>query len=154
MNKKLVVDLINDVHQWAKTLPGNYRTGKFWRSHSIAASNTLIGLCAIVSSELWCRLRENGIEARKLMASSSLGSHVFLLIDDYIVDPTVSQMAEYKFKDYVILHEKEAKHWYHIKNITEFKNPADLLKKQIKWKWPPHQLVREESLRLEDTVRI
>lgn len=141
MNRQLVVSLINDVHRWVRTLPGNRKT-------------EMVGLCAIVSSELWCRLRENSIEAKILMASSSLGSHVFLLIDDYIVDPTVSQMAEYKFKDYVILHEKEAKCWFHTGDLKEFKKPADLLKKQIKWKWPPHQLVKEESLRLEDMVRI
>jgi len=54
-------------------------------------SPCLEGLCAIASAELWRRLRKDGIRAKLGHAQDEYEHHVFVIVDDHIIDITATQ---------------------------------------------------------------
>jgi hypothetical protein len=100
----------------------------------------LQGLCGIASGEFSRRLVKEGIDHEICMASDDdIGSHVFVIIDDFIYDVTATQFPEYKDQKVLIIHSREAEiNWYH-QPWEYFKTSKELRKFQIKNRWPEDQ---------------
>jgi len=72
------------------------------------------------------------------------GSHIYLVVDDYIVDVTATQFAKYRSKTLLIMHEREADQWYHGSQGADtdcFNTPEELRLLQKRWRWPASQIV-------------
>lgn len=102
--------------------------------------NDLSGWCAIASAQLWRELRANNIDAKLCMAQSWHGCHVFVIVDDHIVDITASQFLEYRITEVLIEHHKMMEHnWFHSMNLT-FDKDLDLRAYQLANRWPSSQV--------------
>lgn len=101
----------------------------------------LNGWCARASAELWRKLNavHPELNPKICMAEGMLGAHVYIKIDDHIVDVTATQFPEFRYEPIVIEHEKELQHWFYETSKT-FDSPTELLKDQKKHKWPKNQL--------------
>ena len=104
------------------------------------AAKTLSCWCAIASAELHRALEENNIDATINVAGCEIGAHVFLTVNDHVLDITATQFPEYKDMPVVFLHEREAdQNWYHQPEY-EFQRVQDLIKHQKKHRWPKAQI--------------
>jgi len=99
----------------------------------------LNGWCAIASAQLSRRLSREGVDHMLCIAEAGHGCHVFVIVEDHIVDVTATQFMEFERHPVVILHEREAAlHWYH--RVSQvFTKPGDLRKYQRKQGWPAEQ---------------
>lgn len=123
---KVVAD---EVRYWAETEAPRY-------GHN---EETLCGMCAIASAELWKKLKMTGIHGALHVAESDWGSHVFYVIDDHIVDVTATQLPGFRNKPIVILHTKEAEMHEHWRAVHEFKSAKELREFQVRYRWPKSQ---------------
>lgn len=102
-------------------------------------ADDLMGWCAIASAELHNRLKASGIASEIHHGSSGYGSHIFLVVDDHVVDVTATQFG---LSEVVIMHHKEAEAAHNFYLSTEtFASPEQLRKQQLKDHWPVQQLV-------------
>lgn len=135
MNKALAVkvhSIAEEVRHWAEELA---------RKRGRHDGFDLNGYCAIASAELYKRLTAAGVKAELHLASLDMGSHVFVVCEDHIVDVTATQFYEFRNQHIVILHVKEAEeHWFYCGDYV-FNDPKKLRKAQIKWGWPQDQVV-------------
>lgn len=132
MNRQLrekVLDLAKLVRYWAEEEADEY-------------SKDLCGWCAICSAELHKRLEKAGISALIVMQNGSMGSHVFLNVDGWIVDVTATQFKEFRNKKVVLLHEKESEQFDFYEPDQVFTSVKDLVKWQIKAGWPVRQTAK------------
>lgn len=96
----------------------------------------LCGWCAISAAQLFRELRKESINAELHYVSG----HCFVVVDDYIVDVTATQFAEFKDKKINIIHTKEAEqHWFYTAEKV-FAHPAQLRKYQLEEQWPRRQI--------------
>jgi hypothetical protein len=134
MNKALAIrvhSIAEEVRHWAEELA---------RKRGHGADYDLNGFCAIASVELFKRLKKEEITAELRLASSWDGSHVYIVVEDYIVDVTATQFSEMRNRAVVIQHEKELEHlWYYTASHV-FVEPKKLRKSQIEWGWPQDQI--------------
>jgi hypothetical protein len=134
MNRALAIrvhDIAMEVRSWAEELA---------RKRGYSDGFDLNGFCAIASAELFKRLRREKISAELHLATSWYGSHVYVVVEDHIVDVTATQFSEMRSKIVVIQHEKELCHlWYYITSHV-FVEPKQLRKAQIEWEWPQDQI--------------
>lgn len=102
----------------------------------------LCGFCAIAAAELYRRFEKAGISSEIHMWLSDWGqAHVFVVVDDHVIDVTATQFDEFKHTPVVIMHQREAEaHQFY--TSTETFNSVKLLRaRQVKQKWPQNQIV-------------
>lgn len=101
------------------------------------------GWCAIASARLFQELTTAGIQPEINMAvDGDTGvSHVFLVVDDHVVDITATQFEPFQDKKLVIMHAKEAEvHWFY-QPKESYRSVNKLREAQISRNWPKSQLV-------------
>ena len=103
-------------------------------------SEGLNGWCAIASAQLSRELALAGIRHEICMAESGMGSHVFLLVDDHVVDITATQFSEFSREPLVIKHHKEAEVYWFYTIDQLFTSAKELRKYQRQAGWPGRQI--------------
>lgn len=121
-----VISIATGVRQWVEA-----------KAEQANTDESLVGWCARASGELFNRLAEVGITA-EIHGNSN---HVFVVVDDYIVDVTATQFVQFERTPVVIMHLKEVTtdHWYY-HSSWQAKSSTDLRKRQVKEKWPTKQI--------------
>ena len=117
---------------------------RYWAEAQAARENNtdLCGWCARASAHLFRELKKFGINS-EIHLWEEFGTrfaHVFLVVEDHVVDVTATQFPQFKNTDVVILHEAEAKAYEFYKTFRTFRNDVELRKHQLKEKWPKHQV--------------
>jgi len=100
----------------------------------------LNGWCAIASAEMFRRLTKKGISAELHMWNGDIGCHVFVVVEDHIVDVTATQFSEFRDKPIVVIHRKEADAYEFYESSVQFKSAEELRKYQKKNRWPNEQI--------------
>ena len=126
MLSKKVIQIATETRKWAE-------------KHEYAFHKDLKCLCAIASVELFKRLKNEKFKPQLKVAIHGMGgSHVFVVVDNHIVDITATQFGHTKKvvvqpkKDFTILH------WYWRSNKT-FKTHKKLIEFQQKTRWSKNQ---------------
>jgi PDZ domain-containing secreted protein len=102
-------------------------------------SHDMNGWCAIASAELHRRLAAEGIYS-VLFMSEGAGAHVFIVVDDHVVDITATQFREFEDTKIVVLHTKEAEQYDFYETSQMFETPQKLRKYQVRNHWPGEQI--------------
>ena len=102
-------------------------------------SEDLVGWCAIASAQLSRRFVVEEIPHRICMCEDDIGCHVFLIVDDHVVDVTATQFIAYEKEPVVIIHEREASACWYYQISREFQTPSELRRYQQKVGWPSDQ---------------
>ena len=103
--------------------------------------NDLSGWCAIASARLWKELQAKGINAEIHLSQEGYCAHVFLVVDDHVVDVTATQFRPFTHQPLVIKHLEEAEvHWFYNAN-KKFDHIVKLREDQVTNGWPVHQTV-------------
>jgi len=103
-------------------------------------SSDLNGWCAIASAKLHRELAEVGIVSELHMAQGDWGCHVFLVIEDHVVDVTATQFGgEFLRQPIVIAHHKELEHHWFYQSCDVFPTAEELREHQIRTGWPENQ---------------
>lgn len=100
----------------------------------------LCGYCAIASARLWSLLRSQGIPAELHEAETALGNHVFVVVDDHLVDVTATQFQDYRDQSVVICHRRWADHQWWWRTVRVHESAADLRRHQSRVGWPRNQI--------------
>tara|TARA_R110000868_G_scaffold391553_1_gene661767 strand:+ start:137 stop:547 length:411 start_codon:yes stop_codon:yes gene_type:complete len=136
MNLDLVQSIATDVRYWAEGVAeGTYKEGD------------LNGMCAIASAELWRHLNRKGIKAELhgwICPQDEQSAHVFLVVDDHVVDITATQFSKLKNKIVFIEHKKMAERWDWYRSQDVFNDPKELIRWQKTWGWPGDQVARSK----------
>ena len=105
------------------------------------SDDTLLGgWCARCAAELWYLLDDAGIKAEIRMHVARNGSpHVFLVVEDHIVDVTATQFEPFRKHPILIIHERETSYRY-FEPTDFFANPKELLKSQKATNWHKDQM--------------
>jgi hypothetical protein len=132
MNDKLakVYSVALEVRAWAEEA-------------SEKSGNTVIdlnGWCAIASAELHNRLKRVGIDSELHMAMEHIGCHVFVVVDDYIVDVTATQFKEFRNETIVMRHNKELMDYWFYQSSEAFPSSKSLRRFQRREQWPMEQI--------------
>lgn len=143
MELAFVRDLARDVREWTEQL-------YFVRQQSDGLTGrplpTLCGYCAIASAELWRRLRDQGIYSQLHVSYTVYGSHVYVVLEDHIVDVTATQFHDITVDhdQLYIRHARMSAHVYH--QTTEiFETADDLRRFQRQGRWPKDQIALTEN---------
>ena len=132
MNQLLQVrDIAESVRDWAEELDAKV---------PFTDKGDLCGYCAIASAEISKRLTKAGIKHEIRMQNGDLGSHVFVAVDDHVVDVTATQFSEFANTPVLILHERECDQYWFYKHTEVFDSHVRLRKHQAKHRWPSHQI--------------
>jgi hypothetical protein len=123
--RDIVATLAQDVRYWAEGKAGE-------------GYDDLNGWCAKCSAKLHHRLRDAGIESKIHMSSNEWGSHVYLVVDDHIVDVTATQFG--RFPAVMIKHQKEMDEHEFFQTTDTFNSVNELREFQKKNKWPTSQI--------------
>lgn len=102
--------------------------------------NGLSGWCAIASGELHKRLRRAGIGAEIHMAQVNSSCHVFVVVDDYVVDITATQFYHFRSETVLIKHVRELAHHWFYRAVDVFMSAKELRRNQIKGGWEKAQI--------------
>jgi hypothetical protein len=131
MNKKLtrVHEIALEVRSWCENEADKARR-----------EDNLVGYCAIASAELHKRLMKVGIQSEIHMHNGDFLSHVFLTVEDHVVDVTATQFSEFRYHPVVIIHCKEAQQYEFFETDETFVDVMSLRKYQAKYKWPANQI--------------
>lgn len=142
MDKKLhtsVLHLAKEVRKWTES-QHRIRLGYDMEVEDLDLHFDLNGWCAIASAELHNRMSLAGISAKIHMAEIDMGCHVFLNVEDYVVDVTATQFSEHRRDKILVIHSREAEmNWFHSPDRT-FLNSKKLRAYQIKKGWPQDQV--------------
>jgi hypothetical protein len=132
MNATLVkvLDIAVEVRAWAEAAAA--KQGKI-HGH-------LNGWCAIASGELHKRLLKAKVRAELHMALDEIGCHVYVVVEDHVVDVTATQFREFKHDPVVIKHHKEIDHLWFYQSGEVFHSARDLRKYQLREGWPNNQV--------------
>lgn len=123
-----VLAVATDVRYWAEGRSDN---------------NDLNGWCAIASAELFRQLQKEEIPAEihySLCHLDGQSCHVYLVVDDHVVDVTATQFTEFRDKPVLIMHSREAEA-YDFYVAKEIFNSAEALRiYQKKHRWVSDQI--------------
>jgi hypothetical protein len=138
MNKTLhdtLVTIATDVRYWAE---GRARSG----------DEDLNGWCAKASGQLFRTLQEEGIPAEIHMWAwhNDESAHVFVVVEDYVVDVTATQFGPFRNKPVLIMHKREAEAHEFYRTVRVFADADELRKHQKKTRWPNNQVAYERLL--------
>lgn len=126
-NRTSVTRIAGHVRQWALDQAGVYE-------------QDLCGWCGICSAEIWRQLRAEDIIAKIHMHVGPGLSHVFVVVEDHIVDVTATQFHEFGNKHIVIMPEFMGKSFDFYDTVEIFNSAEDLRRYQIRAKWPKLQI--------------
>ena len=126
-NRSEVTRIAGHVRQWALDQAGVYE-------------QDLCGWCGICSAELWRQLRAEDIRAKIHLHNCASLSHVFVVVEDHIVDVTATQFSEFADKPIVVMPEFMGKSFDFYETVEIFNSAADLRKHQVRTKWPKLQI--------------
>lgn len=130
----IVRSVATAVRYWAEgQAEGTYKEGD------------LNGMCAIASAELFKQLKDKGFNPELhcwICPMDEQTAHVFLVVNDHVVDVTATQFTRLRDKIIYIEHKREAEQWDWYQSQTVFATPADLARWQKKTKWPADQRVQ------------
>ena len=131
MNRKLarVHEIALEVRSWAEN-----------EADKASRAENLMGYCAIASAELFKRLEKEGLAAEIHLSQTDWGSHVYLVIEDHIVDVTATQYHEFSATPVVIIHYKEAEQHEFYETSEIFWDVKALRKFQTNKRWPNDQI--------------
>lgn len=103
---------------------------------------SLIGWCAIASGMLFKKLQSAGIvaELRMWTCPDTLNSHVFVVVEDHVVDVTATQFAEFRAQPVVVMHERVACEYQFYHHTNVFRSVDELRQVQISERWPHKQV--------------
>lgn len=116
----------------------------------------LTGYCAIASGELFERLVEAGYKPEIRMArdNDDCSCHVFVVVDDYIVDVTATQFRPFTRTPVLISHERHLQeYWFYGSRIRTFSSVAQLERDQRKDGWPSDQIVLVKKHKKNKTAK-
>lgn len=135
MNKSLknqVLSCAIDVRKWAEAANARRKRPK---------SERLNGWCAIASARLWRKLDAIGINSTLHMAYHITGSHVFLTVDDFVIDVTATQFGgQYQQNPVFISHLKEVEHEWFYQSCDVFYSADELRSHQVRTGWVRDQI--------------
>jgi ribosomal protein S21 len=139
MNKHLhdtVLAVATDVRYWAE---GRARP----------EDSDLNGWCAKASAQLFRELQEEGIPAEIHMWAwhNDESAHVFVVVEDHVVDVTATQFRQFVNKPVVIMHKREAEAYEFYRTERVFADADELRKHQKKTRWPAEQVAYEVKMR-------
>jgi hypothetical protein len=132
-SRETILSSARAVRAWAEDLAcRNHKT----EIHSLRC------YCAIASGLLSRVLWEKQIEHEICMATYS-GSHVFIEVEDHILDVTATQFSEFSKTPILFMHMKEGEpYWFYYGRETEihrFPSVKELIEYQRRTCWPPEQ---------------
>lgn len=100
----------------------------------------LNGWCAIASAELSRRLAADGYHHEIMLSECEDGCHVFVVVDDYIVDVTATQFGPFIDVPVVFQHHKELQQYWFYQPVRWFESAEVLRKYQRREGWPRDQI--------------
>lgn len=113
-----------------------------WWAESRAETESLAGWCAKASARLFNELVRAGIQAEIHLWTWNRddSAHVYIVVDDHIVDVTATQFAEFRNVPVLIMHQREAEvhEFYRTKEV--FRSVMELIRSQKKHRWPANQI--------------
>ena len=105
----------------------------------------LNGWCAIAAGRLFNELAKLEIKCEiHAWVADSGEAHVYVVVDDHIVDVTATQFFEFRNEPVVIMHQREAEQYEFYQTVSVFHSVEDLRKWQKKGRWPKAQLAYVE----------
>lgn len=128
--RRTVTNLARKVRAWCEAENVKLETPK---------NKNLCGWCAIATARLWKELNAQGVKGQIHLSLSGPCAHVFLVVDDHIVDVTATQFPQFRNEKLVILHEKEAEGYWFYKAEKKFDNTDKLREDQVASGWPACQ---------------
>lgn len=118
------------VRRWAQRLS---------QQRQCSHRDDLCGYCAIASARLWSLLRSQGIPAELHEAETALGNHVFVVVDDHLVDVTATQFQDYRDQWVIICDRGRARRWWW-RTARVHESARDLRRHQTRVGWPRNQI--------------
>ncbi len=139
MSEQALVRIAQQARDWIEGVVRSQRV--FERGRKIDYQDPdLCGYCAIASGKLHQLLERSGFRPALGVAYRNAEAHVYVLVDDMIVDVTATQFREFRNQPVVIMHEREAQHlWYYCANKV-VNTVEQLVKLQKKDGWPSEQI--------------
>lgn len=121
---------------------------RVWAENKAHNSNgryppNLMGLCAISSARLHMELENKSIDATLNLADG----HVFVMVDDYIVDVTATQFSEFSDTKINIIHERMVSDQYYYDVRQKFKTRLQLVREQSRQNWPDDEIAHAHKLK-------
>lgn len=102
----------------------------------------LDGYCAIASAQLFRTLTSEGFEPELHVweDTDSRDAHVFVVLEDHVIDVTATQFRQFAERAVVIMHVREAEGYTYWNSSYSFKSVEELIKRQKKDRWPARQI--------------
>ena len=119
---------------------------RYWaegRAVGTEGEDDLTGWCAIASAHLWRELLKIGVVGELhawVSPADNSSAHVFLVVDDHIVDVTATQFGRMRAKPVHIQHLREAQIWDWYNSQQVFQTPEQLIKWQKRERWNREQI--------------
>lgn len=105
--------------------------------------HTLCGYCAISAAEMFRQLSKSGFKPKIHAWRENSGmSHVYVVLDDHVVDVTATQFDELARVKSFIAHQKEAERWKWYQSGFIFNDVQELINWQERSGWPSYQTAR------------
>lgn len=138
VTREIVGEVAAEVRQWAEVRAGGCQD--------------LAGWCAIASAQLFRELVLLGIRAEIHMWSWAAddSAHVFLVVEDYVVDVTATQFQEFRRRPIVIMHQREAEAYEFYRTAQVFRDADALRQHQLRTGWPRDQIAYDRLVRWPD----
>lgn len=125
---------------------------RYW-AESFAEDNDfdsdLCGMCAIASGQLFFKLKRAGFDPvlRIWYENGKKGeAHVYLMVEDYVLDVTATQFLDFSNQPIVFMHEAEACVYPYYNHTREYKTVQGLREHQRGARWPASQTTFDEEL--------
>lgn len=132
--KSTVLDVAHRVRKWVEHKD----------SRLVVPTKNMCGWCAITAGKMYVELDKVGIPSYLATSHSEWGSHVFNIVDEYILDVTATQYPEFRNTKVVLLHEREAA-VYEFYDVDEtFECNKQLRIHQKMTNWPSSELAYEK----------
>ncbi len=115
---------------------------RYW-TEGRSQNDDLNGWCAVASGQLFRELVKEGYTPEIhvwVCQHDGESSHVFLVVEDHVVDVTATQFKQLRDKPVVIMHQREAEVYDFYNSEHVFHNVDDLRSYQRRHRWPADQV--------------
>lgn len=129
MNWDYIEAVAEDVRIWTES-----------RAEGTLNADDLNGWCARAAAELWRRLRAECLDPIIVVSESNWGCHVFLKLEDHILDVTATQFKEFRNDRVIVRHERELSDSDWHQESRTFQTDEELIRYQKRTKWPSRQI--------------
>lgn len=106
-------------------------------------ADDLNGWCAIAAAQLHRELAKRDIKSDIHMYDQYGDCHVFVVVDDHVIDVTATQFREFRHKPVVLLHQKEADNYRFYRSDRVFNSVQALRAHQYADGWNSRQIAYE-----------